>query len=53
MTEIISALPMYDNFVDLDFREKKILNLWTRNTIPWTIECDQNRFSREQALAKI
>ena len=53
VTEIISALPMYDELVDPSFRARKSFNLWTRNTIPWTLECDQSRINREWALGKI
>ena len=46
VTEIIEELPLYDEFVDPSFRARKEFNLWTRNTIPWTLECDQNGPSR-------
>ena len=40
VTNILTALPMYDELVDPSFRARKSFNLWTRHTIPWTFECD-------------
>ena len=34
-------------------RERKIYNLYTRQTIPWSLECDKNGLSRKEALDKI
>ena len=50
---------MYEETVDPTFRARKNMSLWTRNTIPWTLECEGNptegegRFTRSQALEKV
>ena len=50
---------MYEEMVDPTFRARKNMSLWTRNTIPWTLECEgsptegEGRFTRSQALEKV
>ena len=40
ITNKLMSLPMYLNVVQPIYRESKIFDLWTRNTIPWTLKCD-------------
>ena len=53
VSEIIEDLPMYDELFDPSYRDRKLLSLWTRNTIPWKLECESREFTREEALAKV
>ena len=39
--------------IDENFRDRKIYNLYTRETIPWSLECDLNKISRQDALKKV
>ena len=53
VSEIIEDLPMYDTLFDPSYRDRKLLSLWTRNTIPWKLECETREFTRGEALARI
>ena len=46
VTEILRQQPQFSETVDESLRERKIYNLYTRQTIPWSLECDQNGVSR-------
>ena len=53
VSEIIEDLPMYDELFDPSYRDRKVFSLWTRNTIPWKLECETGEFTRDEALAKV
>ena len=44
---------MYEEYVDESIRTRKIYSLFTRETIPWALECENNRLNRTEALAKV
>ena len=44
---------MYDELYDPSYRDSKVFSLWTRNTIPWTLECESGELTRDYALAKV
>ena len=50
VTEILESLPNFYEMVDPTFRNSKIFNLYTRETIPWALECELNSVTRQEAL---
>ena len=46
-------LPRFHDLVATSFRENKVFSLWTRNTIPWALECEQGGLNRQEALEKV
>ena len=53
VTEILRSLPHFNESVDESFRLRKIYNLYTRATIPWSLDCDLSQISRQAALDKV
>ena len=53
VTDILEDLPRFSELVDTSFRARKSFSLWTRNTIPWSLECEQGGLNRQKALEKV
>ena len=53
VTEILRSQPNFYEMVDESYRERKVFNLYTRETIPWALECDLNRVTRQEALDQV
>ena len=53
VTEILRSQPNFYEMVDPTFRNSKIFNLYTRETIPWALECDLNGVTRQEALDQV
>ena len=48
----LQSLPRSEEFLDLGLKSQKIYSLWTRNTIPWKLSCENDPDERAGANSK-
>ena len=51
--DTLTSLPVSDQYIDFSLKKQKIYALWTRNTIPWKLECDETPGRKQEVIDQI
>ena len=50
--DLLESQPLSDKYFKGAERANKSYQLWTRDTIPWSLECESNGRTQEEAIAR-
>ena len=46
--DTLRSLPQSSDYIDFNLKSQKKYSFWTRNTIPWKLECDESPDKRQE-----